>query len=67
MALFLEAALETDIRRAVELGFVWGATVQPARIILRPRWSYCRHWANIPYRGKSLTGFSAERHSLAEV
>ena len=32
MALFLDVALETDVRRAGELGFVWGATVHPLLI-----------------------------------
>jgi transaldolase len=33
MALFLEVALDTDIQRAVEPGFVWGATIHPALMI----------------------------------
>jgi transaldolase len=33
MALFLETVPDTDVSRAVELGFVWGATVHPALMI----------------------------------
>lgn len=33
MALFLETSPDTDVSRAVELGFVWGATILPALMI----------------------------------